>query len=71
MPTAGASPADEQARLLRAQNEELRAVLARVKEYVGVMKQDKRMRVMAGILLDHVARIEREEAERTARGERR
>ena len=71
--TALPSPIDppaalyEQARALHAENEELRAVIERIKEYIAVMKQDKRMRVMAQILLDHVARIEKEEAERTQR----
>lgn len=47
------------------------AVIARLRSYLAVMQQDKRMRVMANILLGEIDRAEREEAARTERGERR
>jgi hypothetical protein len=50
---------------LRAQLDEKRAVIARIREYCTVMTTDRRMRVMGSILLGEIDRIEREEAERT------
>ena len=50
---------------------ELEAVVQRVKSYISVMTHDKRMRVMADILLREIDRIEEEEAAKTARGGRR
>lgn len=46
-------------------------VIARIKAYVQVGMQDKRMAVASRIVLDAIARIEREEAQRTAEGARR
>lgn len=46
------------------------AVVHRIKSYIGVMRQDKRMRTMAEILLREIERIEQEEAAKTARRER-
>lgn len=57
-------------RELPSAHEELRAVVARIKEYVGVTGQDERMRGMAGILLGHIDRLEKEDAEKTRSGAR-
>lgn len=46
------------------------AVIARIRQYAEVMTTDKRMKVLGQILLREIERIEKEEAERTARGER-
>lgn len=59
-----ASADDELARL-RAALAEKTAVVQRIKEYVGVWTQDKRMRVMGEIVLREIERIEREEAARS------
>ena len=63
-------PLDEQARSWRAKHDEARAVVERIKRYVEPWMNDKRMRIMGGILLREIERVEKEEAEKTARGER-
>lgn len=55
---------------LAAKLAEKEAVIARVKAYLEVGLQDKRMRIWTKILLDEVARIEREEREKTQSGGR-
>lgn len=47
-----------------AESEQKAAVLDRLKAYIRVMESDKRMRVMARILLDEIDRLEKEEAAR-------
>lgn len=44
------------------------AVVARIKSYVGLWLQDRRMKVSGEILLKEIARYEREEAEKRRRG---
>lgn len=60
----------EQARALHLALAEKEAVIARIKAYVAPWKTDKRMRIMGGIFLREIDSIEKEEAERTAKGER-
>jgi len=46
---------------VEAKLREKEAVIARIKAYLEVGLQDKRMRIWCKILLDEIARIEREE----------
>lgn len=76
MPIAPPDPHDppermyEQARLYYEKYQEARAVIEGIKAHVEPWKNDKRMKIMGEILLGHIARIEKEEAERTQKGGR-
>lgn len=61
---------DERAKLL-AERDEARAIVARIKEHIGLWTLDKRLRIAGEIILRDIQRFEAEEAERTERGERR
>ena len=49
---------------------EKEAVLTRIKEHFGVWTRDRRMRIMGEMILRDIERFEREEAEKTRRGDR-
>ncbi|HUR69495.1 MAG TPA: hypothetical protein VM370_09640 [Candidatus Thermoplasmatota archaeon] len=51
----------------RSLADERAAVIARIKGYVGLWQHDRRMKVMGEILLGEIARIEKDEADRSQR----
>jgi hypothetical protein len=64
-PNDSAESLYQQASRLYEQLEEQKAIMARIKAYIGLWKTDKRMKILGRILLDEFQRIENEEGEKT------
>lgn len=54
----------------RAELEEKKAVIERIRAHIALWKGDKRLRIAGEILLRDIQRFEQEEAEKTQRGDR-